>query len=440
MGSNGGDGGARSVMSPGRATKEMLAQGYVVAASARGYTEEEVVHGTERCLKGALVKVSSSFENNKEWPSLQHFFGKEGRLVGAVAGGWGWTAKFGDLEGTFRTRDGVYMLAYIPPARNPKSESFIAERAQEEEAQGAEEEAAQAAAARMQSPRSALRQGSRSPRKTPRARLADQEEGEEWGGTWAEGVPVAEGARIPSPALVLPYGAAPVYTLRGATPRDDAPSDFLPRHQGGKGEEEEEDAFDAARRGPPQSRAGPPQNRPGAVQRGRSAPQSRAGPPQNTPGAVQRGRSAPQVRRPDSGGGQARRPDSGGGQVARHIGERGQVVNPFEMSATGPVLSVARLMHDCLANSIQEAQSRNGGSLLDILLPQGGGARASYMQQSGPNHSSFGGAANGKLPLRPWGSAPGGGRPGAVKNSQAAGAFHLPLRRAVIASAARPQR
>ena len=35
---------------------------------------------------------------------MQHFFGKEGRLGGAVAGGWGWTAKFGDLEGTFRTR------------------------------------------------------------------------------------------------------------------------------------------------------------------------------------------------------------------------------------------------------------------------------------------------------------------------------------------------
>ena len=30
------------------------------------------------------------------------------------------------------SRDGVYMLAYIPPARNPTSAAFIAERAEEE--------------------------------------------------------------------------------------------------------------------------------------------------------------------------------------------------------------------------------------------------------------------------------------------------------------------
>jgi hypothetical protein len=59
------------------------------------------------------VKLAAEFENHPEWPWLKMFAGQEGRLVKPVGSGWGWIAKFGKMEGTFRVRDGIHMLAYL---------------------------------------------------------------------------------------------------------------------------------------------------------------------------------------------------------------------------------------------------------------------------------------------------------------------------------------
>lgn len=249
-------------------------------------------------MQGALVKVAAAYEGNNEWPSLQHFVGKQGRLVRPIAGGWGWTAMFGDLEGTFRTRDGVHMLAYVRGGSSSVSRHSGA---------------ADLAIDPMRINRPTLREAERSPRKTPRARLADDAppvESARVAGGWADDVPVfATGERIPSPALVLPKGAPPVQTLRGGTPRNDAPSD-VPR--------------------------GRP--RPGA---------SRAA-------NAEHGWSAPAPQRTGSGG------SSGSVPAAPFIAEGGGsgAANPFALGATGEGVSVARLMHETLAGSIAGTEPR----------------------------------------------------------------------------------
>lgn len=73
--------------------------------------EELVCHDEERCQAGAKVRLAWECENVDTYPWLKVFHGQIGELVKPLGTGWGWLARFGDVEGTFRTRD-VCMLAY----------------------------------------------------------------------------------------------------------------------------------------------------------------------------------------------------------------------------------------------------------------------------------------------------------------------------------------
>jgi hypothetical protein len=107
------------------------------AAKNTTRTEEELVtSGDERCRAGVKVRLSMQCEDPIKYPWLRPFHGQEGELIKPIGAGtaWGWLVRFGDVEGTFRTRD-VYMLAYAnspattlelesvahPPAYSPRA-------------------------------------------------------------------------------------------------------------------------------------------------------------------------------------------------------------------------------------------------------------------------------------------------------------------------------
>lgn len=73
--------------------------------------EDLVCHDEERCQAGVRVRLAWECEDVEKFPWLQCFHGQIGELVKPLGTGWGWLARFGDIEGTFRTR-GVCMLAY----------------------------------------------------------------------------------------------------------------------------------------------------------------------------------------------------------------------------------------------------------------------------------------------------------------------------------------
>lgn len=112
---------------PPRIRPALLSSGY--GSNAASKEEDFVIHGQPRCVAGTPVKLASEYENHPEWPWLRNFAGQEGKLVKQVGSGWGWVARFGKMEGTFRVRDGIHMLAYSkastshPPKKEPEPTS-----------------------------------------------------------------------------------------------------------------------------------------------------------------------------------------------------------------------------------------------------------------------------------------------------------------------------
>jgi hypothetical protein len=96
------------------------------AAKNTTRTAEELVNsGDECCRAGVKVRLSMQCEDPIKYPWLRPFHGQEGELIKPIGVGtaWGWLVRFGDVEGTFRTRD-VYMLAYAnSPATTLELES-----------------------------------------------------------------------------------------------------------------------------------------------------------------------------------------------------------------------------------------------------------------------------------------------------------------------------
>ena len=104
----------RGPPSPSKIPPKFLGSGFSSLQDIEaGTCGDAVIHGDPRCRPGTSVKLAPGYENNPEWPQLRKHAGKQGVLVREVSGGWGWIAKFGDGEETFRTRDGIYMLCYL---------------------------------------------------------------------------------------------------------------------------------------------------------------------------------------------------------------------------------------------------------------------------------------------------------------------------------------